>query len=147
MEAHPVGSRWAMKARERGAKLIHIDPHYSRTSAVADLHVPIRAGTDIVFLGALINHVVSNDLYFKEYVAAYTNGPTIIDDSFVDTDDLDGVFSGFDRDKRAYDTSSWQYAGSDPALEEDAEGGTSEKPEGGEKEAHDAARAHAAGSR
>jgi formate dehydrogenase major subunit len=145
-ECHPVGFQWVMEAKRRGATIIHVDPRFTRTSAVSDLHVPIRAGTDIVFLGALINHVVSNDLYFKEYVAAYTNGPTIVDESFVDTEDLDGLFSGFDPEKRAYDTSSWQYAGSDPAMEEDAEGGTSEKQEGGDKEAHEAARAHAAGS-
>jgi len=145
-ECHPVGFQWVMEAKRRGATIIHVDPRFTRTSAVSDLHVPIRAGTDIVFLGALINHVVSNDLYFKEYVAAYTNGPTIVDESFVDTEDLDGLFSGFDPERRAYDTSSWQYAGSDPAMEEDVEGGTSEKPEGGDKEAHEAARAQAAGS-
>ena len=68
----PVG-RWRPSAR--GATVIHVDPRFTRTSAVGDLHVPIRAGTDIVFLGALINHVLSNDLYFKEYVAPYTNAP------------------------------------------------------------------------
>ena len=68
-EAHPVGFRWAMKARERGATIIHVDPRFSRTSAMADLHVPIRAGTDIAFLGGLISHVLETETYFKEYVA------------------------------------------------------------------------------
>ena len=69
-EAHPVGFRWAMKARERGATLIHVDPRFSRTSAMADMHVPIRAGSDIAFLGGLIRHVLDTESYFKEYVAA-----------------------------------------------------------------------------
>ena len=67
-EAHPVGFRWAMKARERGAKIIHVDPRFSRTSAMADMHVPIRAGSDIAFLGGLIRHVLETESYFKEYV-------------------------------------------------------------------------------
>jgi formate dehydrogenase major subunit len=65
MEAHPVGSRWAMKARERGAKIIHVDPHFSRTSAVADLYAPIRAGSDIAFLGGLINRIIETESYFR----------------------------------------------------------------------------------
>ena len=72
-EAHPVGFQWVMEAKRKGATVIHVDPRFTRTSAVADLHVPIRAGTDIAFLGALVNHVLSNDLDFREYVVAYTN--------------------------------------------------------------------------
>src|SRR5919205_1232612 len=87
-ECHPVGFRWVMKAKERGATLIHVDPRFTRTSAMADIHVPIRAGTDIAFLGALINHVLSNDLDFREYVAAYTNAAAIISSEFRDTEDL-----------------------------------------------------------
>ena len=69
-EAHPVGFRWPMKAKERGATLIHVDPHFSRTSAHCDLYVPIRAGTDIAFLGGIINYVLTHDRWFKEYVLA-----------------------------------------------------------------------------
>src|SRR5215475_1321528 len=72
-ECHPVAFRWVMKAKERGAKLIHVDPRFTRTSAMADIHAPIRAGSDIVFLGGLINWVISNERYFKEYVVNYTN--------------------------------------------------------------------------
>ena len=75
-ECHPVAFQWVTEAKMRGAKVIHIDPRFTRTSAVADKHVPIRAGSDIVFLGALINHILSNDLYFAEYVRAYTNAAT-----------------------------------------------------------------------
>ena len=79
-EAHPVGFQWVMEAKRRGAKVIHVDPRFTRTSAVSDLHVPIRAGSDIAFLGALVNHVLSNDLDFREYVVAYTNAAAIIDE-------------------------------------------------------------------
>ena len=115
MEAHPVGSRWAMKARERGAKIIHVDPHYSRTSAVADLHVPIRAGSDIAFLGGLIHHILETESYFKDYVANYTNAPMILREDFEDTEDLEGLFSGFDAESGTYDRSSWMFEGQEPA--------------------------------
>ena len=72
-EAHPVGFRWVMKAKERGARVIHVDPRFSRTSQLADLHVPIRAGTDVAFLGGIIRHVIETESYFKEYVVNYTN--------------------------------------------------------------------------
>src|SRR3984885_2830366 len=108
-EAHPVGFRWAMKAKERGARVIHVDPRYGRTSQLADLHVPIRAGTDVAFLGGLIRHVIETESYFKEYVVAYTNASTIVCDAFRDTEDLDGLFSGFDPATGRYDPASWGY--------------------------------------
>src|SRR3954468_21512875 len=114
MEAHPVGSRWAMKARERGAKLIHVDPHYSRTSAVSDLHVPIRAGSDIAFLGGLIRHIIETKSYFEDYVVNYTNAPMLVSEDFKDTEDLDGLFSGFDEETGTYDRSSWMFEGAEP---------------------------------
>src|ERR1700734_3304549 len=77
-EAHPVGFQWVMEAKKRGAKVIHVDPRFIRTSAVADLHVPIRAGADIAFVGGLINYVLQNEKYFHDYVRAYTNAPVII---------------------------------------------------------------------
>jgi formate dehydrogenase major subunit len=112
-ECHPVGFQWVMEAKARGAKIIHIDPRFTRTSAVADLHVPLRAGSDIVFLGALVNHVLANEKYFHDYVVAYTNATTILTDDFVDTEDLDGVFSGLDADQRIYDFHTWQYEGAE----------------------------------
>jgi formate dehydrogenase major subunit len=110
-EAHPVGFQWVMDAKARGAKVIHVDPRFTRTSAVADLHVPIRVGTDIVFLGGIINHVLQNELDFREYVVAYTNAAAILSEDFQDTEDLDGLFSGFDPETRTYDPASWQYDG------------------------------------
>jgi formate dehydrogenase major subunit len=112
-EAHPVGFQWVMEAKRKGATVIHVDPRFTRTSAVADIHVPIRAGSDIAFLGALVNHVLSNDLDFREYVVAYTNAANIIDHRFQDTEDLDGLFSGFDEDTGRYDPQTWNY---DPPL-------------------------------
>src|SRR4051794_28211176 len=114
-EAHPVGFRWVMKAKARGAKVIHVDPHYGRTSAVADLHAPIRAGSDIALLGGLIRHIIETDSYFKEYVVNYTNAATIVNDKFEDTEDLEGFFSGFDPETGQYDRSTWSYEGGEIA--------------------------------
>jgi formate dehydrogenase major subunit len=107
VEAHPVGSRWMMKARERGAKIIHVDPHYSRTSAVADVYVQTRAGTDIAFLGGLIRHIIEIGSYFKDYVVNYTNAPVIINEGYRGSEELDGLFSGFDPGSGTYDTTTW----------------------------------------
>jgi formate dehydrogenase major subunit len=110
-EAHPVGFRWVMRARERGARVIHVDPRFSRTSALCDQHVAIRPGTDIAFLGGLIRHVLETGSWFREYVVRYTNAATVIDERFRDTEDLDGLFSGFDPDTGMYDPASWLYEG------------------------------------
>ena len=110
-ECHPVGFQWVMEAKARGATLIHVDPRFTRTSAVADLHVPIRAGADIAFIGGLINYVLQNEKYFREYVLAYTNAATIVTEDFRDTEDLDGLFSGFDAEHRTYDFGAWGYQG------------------------------------
>jgi len=112
-ECHPVGFQWVMEAKKRGAKVIHIDPRFTRTSAVADMHVPLRAGSDIAFLGGIVNYILENEKYFRDYVLAYTNAATILRDDFVDTDDLDGVFSGYDPESGTYDTATWQYEGVD----------------------------------
>lgn len=111
-EAHPVGFRFPMMARERGAKLIHVDPHFSRTSAMCNQYVPIRTGSDIAFLGGIINYILENDRWFHEYVMAFTNAATIINDEFKDAEDLDGIFQGYDPERRRYDPEKlrWHYA-------------------------------------
>lgn len=113
-EAHPVGFRWPMKAREKGAKIIHVDPRFTRTSACSDLYIGIRAGSDIAFLGGLINYVLTHDRWFRDYVVAFTNAATIIEEGFQDTEDLDGLFSGFDPDSKHYNGGKghWGYEGS-----------------------------------
>src|SRR4051794_30495694 len=115
-ECHPVGFRWVMEAKRRGATIIHVDPRFTRTSALADLHVPIRGGTDIAFLGGIIRYVLENDRWFHEYVTHYTNASTIIHEGFQDTDDLGGLFSGYDEQSRKYDIATWQYEGVDGTV-------------------------------
>jgi len=110
-ECHPVGFQWVMEAKERGAKVIHVDPRFTRTSALADLHVPLRAGSDIAFLGGVINHILSNGREFREYITHYTNAPVIIKPEYRDTEDLDGLFSGFVEEDGLYDITSWGYDG------------------------------------
>jgi formate dehydrogenase major subunit len=110
-ENHPVGFQWPMEARRRGAKLIHVDPRFTRTSAMCNLHLPIRAGTDIAFLGGLVRYILENERYFREYVVNYTNAPTVIHEDFKDTEDLDGYFSGWDADEGRYENTTWQYQG------------------------------------
>src|SRR4051794_1599294 len=110
-EAHPVGFQWVVEAKRRGATVIHVDPRFTRTSAIAQHHVPLRAGSDIAFLGGLVNYVLSNGLWFEDYVRAYTNASFIVRSEFEDTEDLDGLFSGFEPEKGTYATESWQYDG------------------------------------
>ena len=112
-ENHPVGFQWVAEAKAAGATVLHVDPRFTRTSVLADRHVGIRPGTDIAFLGGIINYILSNDRQFTEYVAAYTNGPAILREDFRDTEDLDGFFSGFDPETGTYDPTTWQYQGLD----------------------------------
>ncbi len=131
-ECHPVAFRWPMKAKEKGAKLMHVDPRFTRTSAMCDIHAPIRAGTDIVFLGGLISYVINSerwntDPFFKEYVVNYTNAATLINPDYQDAEDLDGVFSGLKGPNQdQYDPSTWTYQrepgdeGTKPAGERDS---------------------------
>jgi formate dehydrogenase major subunit len=136
-ENHPVGFQWVMEARERGAKVFHVDPRFTRTSAMATRHVGIRAGSDIAFLGGIVNYILENERWFDEYVKRYTNAPAIITEEFEDTEDLDGLFSGWDP-KEGYDPKSWRYEGTDvkagqpPKGEQAGHGGGSSMIEGGE---------------
>jgi formate dehydrogenase major subunit len=108
-ECHPVGFQWVVEARKRGARIIHVDPRFTRTSALADTHVPLRTGTDIAWLGGLINYVLQNGREFREYVVKYTNAATVLSEDFRDTEQLNGVFSGLEGD--AYDVATWGYEG------------------------------------
>ncbi len=137
-ENHPVGFQWVIEAREKnGAKVIHVDPRFNRTSAMSDYWLPLRAGSDIVFLGALINFTISKDRYFRDYVVPYTNAATILREDFQDTEDLGGLFSGWDPEKKQYDSKSWLYEGAvpksdGPQPEMDEERGGHGKDRGGE---------------
>src|SRR3954452_11827739 len=100
-ECHPVGFQWVMEAKERGATIIHVDPRFTRTSAVADVFVPLRAGSDIAFLGGIVHHILTQERGVRENVGRYTNATTSIEDDCRDTEDLDGLFSGWDPEQRA----------------------------------------------
>ena len=109
-EAHPVAFANVVKAKERGAQVIHVDPHFSRTSALANLFIPTRAGSDIVFLGAIIRYLLENNAYFSDYVVHYTNAPMLIRTDYQDAEEMEGIFSGYDPDSATYsDQSSWDY--------------------------------------
>jgi formate dehydrogenase major subunit len=127
-ENHPVAFRWPMKARVNGATLIHVDPRFTRTSAMCNMYAPIRAGSDVAFLGGLVNYVLNSERwnrepFFRTWLLSYTNAPVLISEAFKDTEDLDGVFSGLMEYKGGaaewpfngfvgeYDNKSWQYAG------------------------------------
>ncbi len=110
-ENHPVAFRFVVEAQRRGATFIHIDPRFTRTSAMADIHATIRPGSDIAFLGGLIHFILERDLWFREFAMAYTNIAHIIEDSYGDTEEGDGLFSGFDAGTGSYKEESWQYKG------------------------------------
>nr|WP_283126095.1 MULTISPECIES: formate dehydrogenase-N subunit alpha [Providencia] len=106
-EAHPVGFRWAMEAKiHNKAKLIVIDPRFTRTAAVADFYTPIRSGTDIAFLSGVIKYLLDNKKIQQEYVEAYTNASLIIREDYGFDD---GLFTGYDAEKRQYDKTTWNY--------------------------------------
>src|SRR6478672_11649235 len=107
-ENHPCGFKWAVEAkRNRNAKLIVVDPRFQRTASQADLFCQIRAGSDIAFLGGLLNYAIQNNRYNKEYVANYTNAALIVKKGFKLPED--GLFSGYDLAAMKYDVSSWNY--------------------------------------
>src|SRR5262249_12586430 len=128
-ECHPVAFRWVMQAKTRTTNpctLIHADPRFTRTSAMADVYAPLRAGSDITFLGALIKYALDRlepilrkpegersqrERFFHQYLTRYTNAATLITEDFKDTEEGDfaGLFSGFDADKRKYDARKWRY--------------------------------------
>jgi len=105
-ENHPISFRWVMKAKDKGAVLINVDPRFTRTSTKSDIYAPLRSGTDIAFLGGMIKYILDNKKFFNDYVINYTNAPYIVGEKF---DFKDGLFSGFNAEKRSYDKSSWAY--------------------------------------
>ncbi len=121
-ECHPVAFRFVTQARAKGTTVIHIDPRFNRTSAHADIYAPIRPGTDIAFLGGLIRYVMENDLFFRDYVLHYTNAAVLINEHFQDTETLDGLFSGYDPEKREYSNQTWNYTNGHTRSNADPDG-------------------------
>ena len=111
-ENHPISMKWVGKAMENGATLLNVDPRFTRTSAKADFYTALRSGTDIAFLGGMINYIIENDLYFKEYVTYYTNASFILGKNY---SFKDGLFSGYNKATKSYDKSQW-------AIEKDENG-------------------------
>jgi len=103
-ENHPISFKWVLRAQEKGAKVIHVDPRFTRTSSKADFYTALRSGTDIAFLGGMIKYILDNNKFFKEYVENYTNAAFIVGDKYSFSD---GLFAGYDPSKRKYDKSSW----------------------------------------
>jgi formate dehydrogenase major subunit len=112
-ENHPIAFKWVMKAKQRGAKIIHVDPRFTRTSAKADFYAALRSGTDIAFIGGMIKYILENEKYFKEYVVNYTNAPFLVNEKF---DFNDGLFSGYDPIKRQYDKATWAIQRDDKGI-------------------------------
>ncbi len=106
-EHHPISFKWVLKAKDAGAAVIHVDPKFSRTSSKCDLHVPLRSGTDIAFLGGMVKYILEKDLIQKEYVTEYTNASFIVGDDYKFED---GLFSGYDPEKKKYDQKKWAFA-------------------------------------
>src|SRR5437762_2843311 len=131
-EAHPVGFQWFVKAKldptkgpgaGGGAKIIHADPRFTRTSALADIYVRMRVGTDVAYFGGLINYVLQNNLFHDEYVRNYTNASFVVKKEFTFSD---GLFSGYNKGTRSYDVSSWAYESTAPPAQT---GGSTEGPQ------------------
>jgi formate dehydrogenase major subunit len=106
---HPISMKWIMEARNRGGKLVVVDPRFTQTAAKADLYTPLRSGTDIAFLGGMIKYIIDNNMYFRDYVVNYTNAAFLVNPDFKTPSQLDGVFSGYDEKTRKYDKKTWAY--------------------------------------
>src|SRR5690554_5780871 len=100
-ENHPVSFRYVLEAKDRGAKILSVDPRFTRSSAKSDVYAPLRSGTDIAFLGGMIRYILENNLQHDEYVRLYTNAPFLVNPDFRMPGDLDGLFSGYNADKRS----------------------------------------------
>ncbi|MDF2946675.1 MAG: formate dehydrogenase subunit alpha [Bacillales bacterium] len=105
-ENHPISFKYLLKAKQNGGKIVSVDPRFTRSSSQADVYAPLRSGTDIAFLGGMINYAIQNDMIHKDYVVSYTNASFIVEDTFSYED---GLFSGYDAEKRKYDQKQWKY--------------------------------------
>ena len=105
-ENHPISMKWVQAAKDKGAKVMVVDPRFSRSAAVADLYVPIRTGTDLAFYGGLFNYVIENNLHHEDYIKAHTNASFIVKGTYSFDD---GIFSGYDAEKKSYDATQWNY--------------------------------------
>jgi len=112
-EHHPISFKWVLAAKDAGAPVFHVDPKFSRTSARCDLHVPLRSGTDIAFLGGMLNYILQTESHHKDYVVEYTNAAFIVGKDYAFKD---GMFSGFDKATKRYDKKKWAFAKDDKGV-------------------------------
>ena len=105
-ENHPISFKWMTKGMSNGAKLIVVDPRFTRTASRADVFAHLRPGTDIAFFGGMINYILSNNLWFDEYVKQYTNASYLINPNY---SFKDGMFSGYDEKEKKYKFDTWTY--------------------------------------
>jgi formate dehydrogenase major subunit len=106
-EAHPCGFKWVTEAKAHNkARLIVVDPRFTRSASVADVYAPLRPGTDIAFLGGVLNYLLTNDKIQREYVTSYTDASFIVKEGYAFSN---GIYSGYDAEKRSYDKSTWDY--------------------------------------
>ena len=115
-ENHPISFKWVMAALGKGAKLISVDPRFTRTSAKADIYAPLRSGSDIAFLSGMMRYIIENKRYDEFYIKNYTNAPFLVNEGFKMPGDLDGIFSGYDPKKRKYDKKSWAFQKDDNGV-------------------------------
>ena len=106
-EDHPISMNWLTRTKERGAYILHVDPRFNRTSSIADVFAKLRSGTDIAFVGGMINYAIEHNRIQEEYVREYTNASWIVGDGY---NLADGLFAGYDPKKRSYDRNQWAYA-------------------------------------
>ena len=109
-ENHPVAFRYILKAQEKGAVLISVDPRFTKTSSKADIYASLRSGSDIPFIGGMINYILEKRLFHEDYVRLYTNATFILNDQFKMPGELNGIFSGYDSEKRKYNKKSWAFS-------------------------------------
>lgn len=112
-ENHPISFKWVLRGKDRGASLIHVDPRFTRTSALCDHHVGLRPGSDIAFLGGMIKYILDNNHYFDEYVREYTNATLVVNDKY---NFKNGLFAGFDAKKSKYDAKAWAFDRDDKGV-------------------------------
>ena len=112
-ENHPISFKWVQEARDKGGKLISVDPRFTRSSSISDLYSPVRPGTDIAFMNGIINYALQNDRIQKEYVVEYTNASFLVDPKF---GFRNGLFTGYNAGKRKYDKKTWGYQLDDKGI-------------------------------
>src|SRR5512138_994462 len=113
---HPIAFKWVQRAKENGATIVTVDPRFTQSAAKSDIYAPLRSGTDIAFLGGMIKYILDNNLIFADYVKLYTNATHLVNPDFKGPGELDGLFSGYNKDTRKYDKATWSFQVDDKGV-------------------------------